>query len=70
MLNNPMPVGKPTAFLGNIREFNPQAFGFFYCKVTTPELLEHPIIQRRIKTENGLRTIAGLGTWIGWIFSE
>jgi len=25
---------------------------------------------RRIKTVNGIRTIAGLGTWQGWIFSE
>jgi hypothetical protein len=32
--------------------------------------LEHPILQRRIKTSEGLRTIAGLGTWEGWICSS
>jgi hypothetical protein len=70
MLNNLMPVGKPIPFLGNIRNIDPQAFGFFYCKISSPEYLEHPILQRRIKTVNGNRTIAGLGTWEGWIFSE
>ena len=70
MLNNPMPIGKPTPFLGNIRYIDPQAFGFFYCLITSPDNLEHPILQRRIETSNGLRTIAGLGTWEGWIFSK
>jgi hypothetical protein len=70
MLKNPMPVGKPIAFDGDIRKVDPQSFGFFYCKITTPEFLEHPILQRRIKTSEGLRTIAGLGSWEGWIFSE
>lgn len=69
MLNNPMPVGSPTAFLGDIRKIDPEAFGFFYCKINSPSNLEHPILQRRIKTVNGLRTIAGLGSWEGWIFS-
>lgn len=32
-------------------------------------LREHPILQRRIKTPNGLRTVAGLGSWSGWIYS-
>nr|AQU12774.1 DNA polymerase [Thelephora ganbajun] len=70
MLKNPMPTGKPIAFDGNIRKINQQAFGFFYCKITSPEYLEHPLLQRHIKTVNGLRTIAGLGSWTGWIFSE
>ena len=70
MLNNPMPIGKPTPFLGNIRYIDPQAFGFFYCLITSPDNLEHPILQRRIETSNGMRTIAGLGSWEGWIFSE
>lgn len=70
MKNNLMPVGKPVPFLGNIRNIEPDAFGFFFCKITSPEYLDHPILQRSIKTANGVRTIAGLGTWIGWIFSE
>jgi DNA polymerase type B, organellar and viral len=73
MLNNPMPVGNPIAFDGDIRKVDPQSFGFFYCKITSPEFLEHPLLQcpegRRIKTSEGLRTIAGLGSWHGWINS-
>lgn len=70
MLNNPMPVGKPIAFEGDILLKDPNAFGFFFCKITSPEYLEHPILQRKIKTNQGPRTIAGLGTWNDWIFSE
>lgn len=65
-----MPIGKPISFEGDILRLEPDAFGFFYCKITSPEYLEHPILQRRVKTNNGIRTIAGLGTWDGWIFSE
>jgi hypothetical protein len=64
-----MPIGKPISFTGDIRKYEPNAYGFFYCKITSPEYLEHPILQRRIKTAEGLRTIAGLGTWTGWISS-
>ena len=69
MLNNPMPVGEPIAFLGDIRKVDPEAFGFFYCNITSPQYLEHPILQRRVKVSGGQRTIAGLGSWTGWIFS-
>ena len=69
MANTPMPVGKPIAFEGDIRAVEPKAFGYFYCKITSPEFLEHPLLQRRIKTADGIRTIAGLGSWEGWIFS-
>jgi hypothetical protein len=65
-----MPTGKPVVFEGDILAYEPKAFGFFYCKITSPEYLEHPILQRRIKTADGVRTIAGLGSWEGWIFSE
>jgi len=64
-----MPIGKPVAFEGDIRKIEPNAFGFFYCKITSPNDLELPLLQRRIKTDQGTRTIAGLGTWDGWIFS-
>jgi len=70
MKNNLMPVGKPVPFLGNIRNIDPAAFGFFYCKITSPDFLDHPILQRSIKISKSRRTIAGLGTWLGWIFSE
>jgi hypothetical protein len=70
MANKPMPVGKPIAFLGDIRRVEPGAYGFFYCNITSPEFMQHPILQRRIKTESGLRTIAGLGNWEAWICSS
>jgi hypothetical protein len=61
-----MPIGKPVAFEGDIRKMEPEAYGFFYCKITTPEYLKHPILQRRIR---GKGTVAGLGNWLGWISS-
>ena len=69
MADTPMPVGKPIFFEGDIRKIESDALGFFYCKITSPDYLEHPILQRRIQTSDGLRTIAGLGGWEGWIFS-
>jgi hypothetical protein len=69
MAQRPMPIGQPIAFLGDIRALEPNAYGFFYCKITSPNNLEHPILQRRIKTSEGTRTIAGLGSWEGWICS-
>lgn len=64
-----LPIGVPTAFEGDIRAFEPNAFGLFYVKITSPDYLEHPILQRRIKTKDGIRTIAGLGCWEGWVCS-
>jgi hypothetical protein len=69
MANTPMPVGKPIAFDGNIRNVEPEAYGFFYCKITSPVYLKHPLLHRKIKTAGGMRTIAGLGSWEGWIYS-
>jgi DNA polymerase type B, organellar and viral len=56
-----MPIGKPTLFEGDIRQIEPDAFGFFYCNIIAPDNLKHPIIQTHIKTDNGLRTMAPLG---------
>jgi len=57
-----MPTGKPIFFRGDIREVDPNAFGFFYCNIITPTDLLHPIIQTHVKTEHGIRTMAPLGT--------
>jgi len=57
-----MPVGKPSYFEGNIRLINLDAFGFFYCKIIAPDNLDHPVLQTHVKTGNGIRTIAPLGT--------
>jgi len=61
MHSQPMPVGKPTYFEGNIRLLNNNAFGFFYCKIIAPDNLDHPILQTHVKTSGGIRTIAPLG---------
>ena len=70
MANMSMPIGKPIYFEGDIRKVESKAYGYFYCEITTPDYLEHPILQRRIHTSLGIRTIAGLGNWKGWIYSK
>jgi len=42
---NEFPIGNPTYFKGNILNFDPNAFGFFYCKITVPSYIQHPILQ-------------------------
>ena len=69
MANLAVPVGKPIAFEGDIRKVDPRAQGFFYCEMKTPDNDFYPILQRKVKTLQGIRTIAGLGTWTGWISS-
>jgi len=64
-----MPTGKPVFFQGDIRKVDPNAFGFFFCKITTPDGLMHPILQTHVKTEAGVRTIAPLGAWSDMWFS-
>jgi len=70
MKEYPMPIGKPTFFEGNIRDINPNAFGFFYCEIIAPDNIKHPIIQTHVMTNGGLRTIAPIGIWEDMIFSE
>jgi hypothetical protein len=55
-------TGKPVQFFGNIRNVDPNAFGFFFCKIIAPDNLKHPIIQTHVKTKAGIRSIAPLGT--------
>jgi hypothetical protein len=65
-----LPIGSPTYFSGDITKTDKNAFGFFYCNITAPDNLKHPIIQTHVKTDDGLRTVAPLGSWSGIIFSE
>ena len=65
-----MPTGKPIAFNGNILRYEPDAKGFFYCEIDADDKLICPTLQRRIKTSEGIRTIAGLGSWEGWLISK
>lgn len=70
MANFPMPVGKIKYFEGDIRKYQLDAFGFFYCKIETPKDLLHPILQTHVNTKEGIRTVAGLGTYHDMIFSH
>lgn len=45
-------------------------FGFFEVEVTAPKNLDIPLLQTRIKTSGGTRTIAPLGKWTGTYFTE
>jgi hypothetical protein len=62
MVNNPMPVGQPTHFSGDISLKNKDAFGFFKVKVSAPEGLNKPTLPFRLETENGIRTVFPVGT--------
>lgn len=83
MKQNEMPIGNPIYFEGDINLIKEDTgynlikkpFGFFEVKVTAPDYykdkpMKIPILQTRIKTKNGLRTVAPLGTWTGIYFSE
>lgn len=71
MANFDMPVGPVHYFEGDISQFDVlNNFGFYYVKVTTPEYMERPLLQTRVKTDHGYRTVAPLGTWEMWVFSE
>lgn len=68
-----MPVGPINFFEGDLNYLNileENKFGFFYVTVTTPDKLFRPLLQLRVKTNHGVRTVAPLGTWKMWIFSE
>jgi hypothetical protein len=57
-----MPVGTPTFFKGDILAVDPDAFGFFYCKIIAPDNIKHPILQTHVKTHGVIRTISPIGT--------
>ena len=44
-------------------------WGKLYIFSNIKEKLYHPILHRKVKTSDGIRTVAGLGTWTGWISS-
>lgn len=55
------PIGTPTYFQGDILKIDPQAFGFFYCKIYVPSYKLHPILSARIKTKSGTRSMFPTG---------
>jgi DNA polymerase family B len=70
MQSQVMPVGNISYFEGDISLTNLDLFGFFYCKITAPDDIKHPILQTHVKINNGLRTMAPIGTWNDMLFSE
>ena len=65
-----MPTKSVNYFEGNIIETEPNAFGFFYCNIISPDDLQYPVLQTHVKTKGGVRTMSALGTYQDWIFSE
>ena len=53
-------------FSGDITQIIEKPYGIFKVEVQTPEKLNNPILQTKIKT----RTISPLGNWTGWYHSE
>lgn len=60
------PVGPPTFFEGHIDLNDHNTFGFLRVQVTAPKDLFAPLLMTRV----GGRTVAPLGTWTAWYFSE
>jgi len=73
MLYHDMPVGNPSFFEGDLIYLHQDVkdlVGFYEVEVTSPKDLKYPILQTRIKTKHGTRTVAPLGTWTGVYYSE
>jgi len=62
MKNYDMPIGKIRYFEGDIRKVDSKAFGFFKVEIIAPSDIKHPIIQTKVNTGNGIRTVSPLGT--------
>lgn len=65
MKNFSMPVGNPVYFEGDILSFNKKninPFGIFEVQIESPNNLNIPLLQTRIKTKDGYKTISPLGT--------
>lgn len=71
----PMPVGTPIYFEGDIlnnSNYNPndKPFGIFEVDIIAPSNIKYPLLQTKIKTNSGFRTIPPLGNWSGVYFSD
>ena len=61
-----MPVGIPKLVQGHIDILDKDTFGFLKVKVTAPKDLYMPLLHTKIND----MSIAPVGTWTGWYFSE
>lgn len=64
-----IPIGTPKYFEGDISLIDPKAFGIFEVEIETPTDLKYPVLQTKVQTDSGNRTIAPLGNWKGWYLS-
>jgi hypothetical protein len=55
------PVGEIVKFKGDILKYEENPFGFFFVKVKSPEDLHIPILQTKVKTKGGIRTLSPTG---------
>jgi hypothetical protein len=84
MKNFPMPCGTPIYFEGDIlnTQYNSEnlfetisdvedkPFGVFEAEIEAPPNIKIPLLQVKIKTVNGYKTIAPVGTWTAYYFSD
>lgn len=72
MKNYPMPTGNPIYFEGDIlkHEHEEKPYGFFEVIVETPKDLKIPLLQKRIKINNVIKTVTPLGKWKGTYLSD
>ena len=80
-MTKPMPCGIPRYFVTgdinskyavhnyicelNLKDPKQRPYVFCEVEVIAPDYLEYPILQTRVKTKDGVRTVAPLGTWTG-----
>jgi len=69
MKENPMPVGSPVYFEGDISKYEKDLFGYFEVKVEAPKDLNIPLLQKRLKI-NSYKTVTPVGSWKGFYFSD
>jgi len=64
MKNYDLPIGNIQYFEGDILKLYPHKtpFGFFEVEIIAPNTIKHPIIQTKVDSGNGLRTVSPLGT--------
>ena len=65
-----MPVGTPVYFEGDISKIDSRAFGVFEAEIIAPNNFNYPILQTKVNTLNGNKTLTPLGNWTGWYLSE
>lgn len=65
MKTTPVPVGNPTYFEGDILLIKNKPYGIFEAKITTPEVINIPLLQYRFKINNTTHTISPTGSWTG-----